>query len=712
MPHHHTTESSGGTRLFAVQFPGENTYDQYYDYLIGQPEINVPKTAAEVSINSFKRISAPVNFVVNDPEGLLEGEAARIVTVDFESSAVPVAGGFVPEFSTVYSEAGINRIVGGTKNTAITALYPDGLEPVAGAYNVWYSALPANLSAGQIVTVTVTSETKTVTCQATLPSEFSLMSTKLNKIPFTLSASKNGYSKTNTLTTAFTQMSRSTWKESGPSADLIASDGKAYTWQYSGTAFCYNPSGKYGLRESIGLFSNKTTLTLPVFGGKRVSTLRLYAHENSYATSSLTAELVLKSGETEVGRKKFNLADMSDMNGGYVEFTGLESHSSLTLTYSTSDSDNTNHQAVISAATVTLVDEPEEMQDDYYAMWNAGQDVVFGDLVISKTNYPEAQLLAPSELSYTKLSKGGLIFINDKEGTTASLTDYSSTKEIAVNADLVLVGRYEGVHPKVEVCELRANANDAIFVNMHLKTFSTATSSFAKNSGATEFTDLKFYDSFFEPTKQAIFQLNGNTVCFKNIVFENSVVKLVSASDTRLIAMNGKTKTYDEVSSVVINNTVVYTDTQCAGYVVWGQTSSATCDMKNLTIKVTGSTIAGLTNTEALFRPNMVYSMLLKNLLVYANLTTNNRLWRVGAAPTVSGGEFSASNVVMCSDGSKEWYFRNADVCKVAPTQSGVVKKSAKPFVTDSDFATGYLPADASVAGTAGATYDTKPWYN
>ena len=709
MPHHHTTESSGANRLFQVQFPGAQTYDQYYDYLLGEPSINVAKASSDVAIERFKRLTAPVNLVISDPEGLLEGESARVVTIDFENLAGPVSAVFVPEFSTSYAEVGISKTVGGTKSTGLTALYPDGLEPVGGAYNVWLSALPVSLSAGQKVSVTVSTETKTVTCEAALPSAYTLQTDKFNKIPFALSASKDGYAKTNTLVTSFTQMSRSTWKESGPSADLVASDGKSYTWQYAGTAFCYNTSGKYGLRESMGLFSNKSSLTLPTFAGKRVSTLRLYAHENSYSASSVTSEIVIKDGDTEVARKKFNMADMSDMTAGYVEFTGLESHSSLTVSYYTSDA-STSHYAVISAAAVTLVDEPEDVPDDYYALWDAGEDVVFGDLVINKTNYPTATLLTPAEITYPKLSAGGLIFINDKEGTTASLTDYNTTKGIADSKALVLVGRYEGKHTTLEVCELRANTNDAVFVNLHLKTFSGATQSFAKNSATTTFTDLKFYDCFFEPVKQAIYQVNSTSACFRNIVFDNSVVKLVSAADTRLVAMNGQNRTYNEVSSVVIDNTLIYAETQCAGYVIWGQTSSATCNMPNLTVKVTGSTICGLTNTEAIFRPNELYSMQLSDLLIYANLTGSCRLWRVGAEPTVAGGEFSAKNIVMCSDGSKEWYFRNGDVCKMNPTQSGVLKKAVVPFTSDMNASKGYFPADPSVAGTAGATYSTKPW--
>ena len=714
MPHHYTTESVGTTRLFPVQFPGENTYDQYYDYLLGQPSINVAKASSEVAIESFKRLTAPLNLVVSDPEGLLEGESARIVTIDFENLDEPVAASFVPKFSASYSEAGIDKYVNNTKTTALTALYPDGLAASAGAYNVWLSALPVSMSAGQKVCVTVTTDTKTVTCKAALPSAFSLQTDKLNKIPFALSASKEGYEKTNTISTSFTQLIRSgagAWVESGSSADLVASDGKSYTWLYSNKPFCYNPSGKYGLREAIGFYSNKATLTLPTFAGKRVSTLKLYAHENSYSASSVTAEIVIKNGETEVDRKAFNLASHANLKGGYVEFNGLEAYPTLTISYEANDGLQT-HQGIISAATVTLVDEPEELPDDYYAMWSAGQDVVFGDLVINKETYPEAQLLTLSELSYTKLSNGGLIFISDNKGEVISLTDHSGTKTIADKADLILVGRYEGVHPTIEVCELRSNSNDAIFANVHLKTFSTATQSFAKNSTATTYTDLKFYDCFFEPVKQGIYQLNSPNACFKNVVFDNSVVKLTSVSDTRLLAMSHKSSTYDVISSIIINNTVIYSETQVSGYVIWAKTSGASCDMKNLTVKVTGSTIAGLTNSEALFRPNVLYSMQFKDLLVYANLSSNSRLWQVPSAPTVTGGQFSATNIVMCSDGSTQWYFRNADVCAVSPTQSEVVKKSAKPFAADADITKGYLPADSSVAGTAGATYTTKPWVN
>ena len=149
MPHHHVTESGGTARLFPVQFPGENTYDQYYDYLLGQPSLNVAQASSDVAIESFKRLTAPLNLVVSDPEGLLEGESARIVTIDFENLAEPVSASFVPKFSAIYSEAGIDKYVNNTKTTALTALYPDGLAASAGAYNVWFSALPVSMSAGQ-----------------------------------------------------------------------------------------------------------------------------------------------------------------------------------------------------------------------------------------------------------------------------------------------------------------------------------------------------------------------------------------------------------------------------------------------------------------------------------------------------------------------------------------------------------------------------------
>ena len=163
MPHNSATKADGTARLFAVQYPGEGTYDPAYDYLIGKPSIAVPKATSEVAVTSFKRLTAPLNFVITDTYQLLGGEAVSVVTVDFSNATESVAADFTAAFSSDYEAAGIEGMVSGTESTALTAVYPEGLAVSNNEYDVWFSSLPVNLVAGQVVSLTVSSQTKTLT---------------------------------------------------------------------------------------------------------------------------------------------------------------------------------------------------------------------------------------------------------------------------------------------------------------------------------------------------------------------------------------------------------------------------------------------------------------------------------------------------------------------------------------------------------------------
>ena len=203
MPHNAATKADGTARLSAVQYPGADTYDSAYDYLIGQPSMAVPKDAAEVPVTSFKRLTAPFNFVIDDEYQLLGGEAVSVVTIDFSGAAEAVAGDFTTTFSSDYAAAGISGKVAGSGSTALTAVYPEGLAVSDAEYNVWFSSLPVDLLAGQVVSLTLSTPTKTVTCKATLPSDFSLVTNKINKIPFKLSRFKTDYANVNSTTTVY-----------------------------------------------------------------------------------------------------------------------------------------------------------------------------------------------------------------------------------------------------------------------------------------------------------------------------------------------------------------------------------------------------------------------------------------------------------------------------------------------------------------------------
>ena len=309
MPHSTATKADGTARLFAVQYPGAGTFDPAYDFLLGEPSLNVPKSSSEVAVNRFKRLSAPFNFVINDEYQLLKKEAIKVVTVDFSGSAEPVAADFVAAFSSDYAAAGISGTVAGTKSTALTAVYPEGLPFDNSLYNVWFSSLPVELKAGQVVSLTISTKTMTLTCKATIPSDFALKNDKLNQIPFKLSRFKTDYANVTSQTTTY---------------------------------------------ASGATIANGGSFAVPAADGYRVSNMKVYAHASSFASAAALAELVVKSGDTEVARKAFNLANTADMNGGCVEFDGLNAYSDLTLSFVSGDS--SAESAVISAITTLLVE--------------------------------------------------------------------------------------------------------------------------------------------------------------------------------------------------------------------------------------------------------------------------------------------------------------------------------------------------------------------
>lgn len=312
MPYNSATKADGTARLFAVQYPGEGTYDPAYDYLIGKPSIAVPKATSEIAVTSFKRLTAPLNFVITDTYQLLGGEAVSVVTVDFSNATESVAADFTAAFSSDYEAAGIEGMVPGTESTALTAVYPEGLAVSNNEYDVWFSSLPVNLVAGQVVSLTVSSQTKTLTCKAELPSDFSLLTNKLNKIPFALSRFKDSYANVKSITTI------------------------------------------YDTEQALSASGGSLAVSAP--SGYVMSRLMVYAKAESFSSEAATAELVLKSGETEVARKSFNLANTVDMNGGCIVFDGLNSYSDLSLAFVTSTS-SSEDVALISAIT-TVLDEP------------------------------------------------------------------------------------------------------------------------------------------------------------------------------------------------------------------------------------------------------------------------------------------------------------------------------------------------------------------
>ena len=505
--------------LRAVQYPSAVTYDPVFDYLVGKPAETVEQSGT-VEVTAFKRIVAPFRLTVSDPSGLLGGETARAVTIDFPGGD-KVAGKFYLDFYGDYEAAGISAKYNAYSGTALTAVYPDGLEPVSGGYEVWLVSLPAIFQADQKVTVTVTGETKTVSCSAVLPSDVELMADRFNSLSFGLSETKDGYESSQSLHFDFSELT------TVPSA-LSASDGEDY-------AFVNDGCGAYGLSKvpvTSGLkIKTANTLTLPQITGKAIKKVRLYTHEESYDSSSSQASFAISCDDASASALYYPRGE--GFPQGYVDLEFVQAQSgpvNLNVSYS----DGGTHNAIISSLSLYLSEEEqggggsgeEPDMNDYYAAYLNGETLTFGDLSINKDTY-DAESIAATDLTYDMMSAGGVYFIESSD-EYVTLTGANSTYSVANSAELILIGRYADAQPKIKAKELRANVHDFSMINIDFQTLST-NQMVCKSSDVATSSGLKFIDckiSSAGSLKYILRDYQGGSAPYAKVLFDNCILDI------------------------------------------------------------------------------------------------------------------------------------------------------------------------------------------
>ena len=361
LPHHITTSSTIQARLFPLQFPGDDTFDPNYDYLIGKPVFGSPVKETAV-VDGFKRITAPVKVVLNDKSGALNAEDLMSVTVSFDGFTGRITGYFSPDLGDAFEDAKIIYWSETTAGNALTALFPSGQKCISGTYNIWFSTLPATLPAGQKVTVNATSRTRNVSFEASIKTSCEISSDKINLLQFDLDTP---LSKSHSIIQDF---STATSPDNLPAA----SDGKRYPWTFSEVS-AYKTNGKYGMHGGVVLKTNSSVLSIPAIDGKVIKSLRVYSHEETYSSSSVTCNINLKSNGALIASKSMNPYGGDVRNGGFVEFRNLFDKQSLTLDVTASDGSKT-HIVPISAISMEIVDAGTYVDDvecydyptDYY----------------------------------------------------------------------------------------------------------------------------------------------------------------------------------------------------------------------------------------------------------------------------------------------------------------------------------------------------------
>ncbi len=331
-------------RLSPVQYPGANDIDPTNDWLVGRMQTGVSKSD-ELTVTQFKRIFAPFRLTVTDPGNVLGGEKIRTATLSFSQEAVnknnSIVGVFYAAFSDDYETAGIQSFLSTAPGNAVSAVFDAGCELSGGGYPVWFMLNPVEISGGT-ATLTVSTDTKTVSRTASLTAPVTIESGMFNSLSFDISGSgvlPEEESLTQTFT-SLTSISRNT---------LTASDGKDYVYNFNSCRLTTD-DGIAGVR----LYTS--SMELPQFIGKKLKGLRVFTHRASAnASSDKPVTLTVSAGENTVATADFDYYALTK-TGGVCEISVPEEYAESVLSLSCADNTSAYITAVTYIFEETVVD--------------------------------------------------------------------------------------------------------------------------------------------------------------------------------------------------------------------------------------------------------------------------------------------------------------------------------------------------------------------
>ena len=534
-------------KLSPVQTPGANTYDPNYDILFGQGAFGVAP-AEELEITKFKRVTAPLRLSLSDGAGVIGDEKIHAATISFSQAAAGLngfAGTLYLNFGYEYEDCKVNSFT--APSSSVTAVYAEGLAKNGSIWPVWYSVHPATFDAGGELTVTVTTETKTVSRTITLASAASIQADILNNLAFDISG--EGYVETESLYWNFTELSGTL------SAQQTASDGNPYNWGFESCQIWNGNDASGILPSSLRANANDGQITLPTIAGKQISKIRLYAHPNN-TTSENTVSLNGAAG------LNFNsYAVNSDTgNSGVLEITVPE--------------DQYGQPLIVEGAAL-----PEADENDYYDLFTKGYDIEINGEVYNNGSYT-ARLINIADLTAQDINAdaitNGILFI-DSEGQTEVKV---FTKEESVmtpgNAQsVILIGRYKNTQPEMQFFsqyKLRGTGESTtVFKNLHI--VAGHNTSLVNSETGYPGTNLIVEDCTIDATAtRYVFYDAANDGSYGSICINNSIVELNSeaTNNPSVIALstNEKKTVYGPDMAVTMTNSVVYAASPVQAFIV------------------------------------------------------------------------------------------------------------------------------------------------
>ena len=408
---------------------------------------------------------------------------------------------------------------------------------------------------------------------------------------------------------------------------------------------------------------------------------------------------------------------------------------------------------IINDLKINITGEGYDVEDtadpnDYWSIYNAGQDITVGGQVINKDNHPGGVLLEGDTATKTNLQKGGLIFLGSDVNLSDHIklggTDYKNPKET------ILIGRRKDVQPKISLAGSKSiyfENGKTIIKNIDI-TSGTANQLFVTTGSIGADIDYAIIEDCNITASKHVYAFNvaAPVNVVKSISFDNCVINLIGTDNSytvcRMGASNDETITasgYAKFESVSINNCIIYAETVHTDVkkrrmlVDYGSNSNSVNDKgvrsnylfptKNLNITVTNNTIVNLNaNSNIFIRAYVANSANINKNVIYTDLT-----------PAV--GKYSVTylfGLYNTLEGTHDYKIRDnysyvkrseedpntGDAFKWKYTSSGPhttysVGSNTSVYELPITIGTtpGYFPINtAVVTNGAGASYDTKPW--
>lgn len=390
--------------------------------------------------------------------------------------------------------------------------------------------------------------------------------------------------------------------------------------------------------------------------------------------------------------------------------------------------------------------------NDYWSIYNAGQDITVGGQVINKANHPDGVLLEGDTATKANLQKGGLIFLGSNVNLTDHLkfggTDYKNPKET------ILIGRKKDVQPKISLEGSRSlyfeNGN-TIIKNIDI-TSGTASQLFVTTKTIEADIDYAIIEDCNITASKHVYVFNVATPVnvVKSISFDNCVINLTGTDNSytvcRMGASNDETITasgYAKFESVSINNCIIYANTVHTNVklrrmlVDYGSNSNSVnastgvrsnylFPTENVNITVTNNTIVNLNaNSNIFVRAYEANSANINKNVIYTDLTPAVGKYSVtylfGLYNTLEGThDYKIRDNYSYVKRSEEdpntgdafkWKYTSSGPHTTYSVGSNTSVYNATELPITIGTTPGYFPINtAVVTNGAGASYDTKPW--